>query len=212
MNCDTIFSLEIFITFPVVSILTSMVLFTYLMFKEEFESTKSKLYVIVFIFVNWIPALGFGLEVSTHGEKFERVGLVCHFKDYDIMYGSITALTGLFQFYFYLIMFFLYRKLRILKSSATGDADLIASIFKKIGIQFVCGFLYSLVMWLYVFSRRSNWLDQKYYYFVGVLYNLSIPALCFVFIWSSNLRNAISQIPGFGWLGERQNSSEEAMV
>lgn len=215
VHCRAILSFEIFTTFPVVSQLTCMLLCTYLMFKEEFETRKTKVYVFSFIFVNWLPTLG--LHAFLNDDNFmvsEKREFFCRFFRNSKLYIVFWVLTGIFQFYFDLIMFFLYRKLKQLKS--TGDMEVLSKIYKKIGIQFICEFLYSIVMWFYVFSKRTErepkdgqaHLGEAWYYFSGVLYNLSTPILCFIFIWSSNLRDSISQIPCFGWLAERQIQQE----
>ena len=215
MSCRAILSFEIFTTFPIVSQLTCMLLCTYLMFKEEFETTKTKVYVITFIFVNWLPTLGLGafLYEDNFIDDTQREFFCRFLKKTSKLYTAFWISTGIFQFYFYVIMFFLYRKLRQLK--ATGDMYVLSKIYKKTGIQFICGFIYSLVMWFYVFSRRINEeqgkLGEAWFYFSGVLYNLSVPVLCFVFIWSSNLKNSISQIPCFGWLADKQSHQQELM-
>ena len=216
VSCRAILSFEIFTTFPIVSQLTCMLLCTYLMFKEEFETTKTKVYVITFIFVNWLPTLGLDafLKENDNFVGTDQREFFCRFIRYSDLYIAFWVLTGFFQFYFYLIMFFLYRKLRQLK--ATGDMDVLSKIYKKTGIQFICGFIYSIVMWFYIFSKRTTGphdrIGEIWFYISGVLYNLSMPVLCFIFIWSSNLRDSISQIPCFGWLAERESPQQELMA
>lgn len=69
-------------------------------------------------------------------------------------------------------------------------------------------------MWIYVFAKAmkkepQEFEDSIWYYILATLYNLAVPFLCFVFIWSSNLRESISQIPCFRCLGGNQDSSSE---
>ena len=205
VQCNTVLTFEIFTTFPVVSQLTCMMLCTYLMFTEQFETTKTKIYIITFIFLNWFPALGLE-SVFTEYSSFHQIDFFCRFLRGPLMYKMYLIFTGIFQFYFYLIIFFLFRKLRQLKATHEGDLDVYSKIFKKICIQFGCGLFYSTVMWFYVFRKSLDSIDEEsgegWFYFAGILYNLSMPVLLFVFIWSSNVRHSISQIPCFKCLGE----------
>ena len=68
-------------------------------------------------------------------------------------------------------------------------------------------------MWFYVFSKsiydEKIRLGDTVYYLPGVLYNLSIPVLCIIFIWSANIRNSVSKIPFLRFLARQQVSSDE---
>ena len=101
--CRAILSFEIFTTFPIVSQLTCMLLCTYLMFKEEFETTKTKVYVITFIFVNWLPTLGLNafLEENINFVGPDQREFFCRFIRHSDLYTAFWVLTGFFQFYFY---------------------------------------------------------------------------------------------------------------
>ena len=52
VHCLSILLFELFTTFPMASQLTSIMLCNYLMFKEQFETSKTKIYVFAFIFIN----------------------------------------------------------------------------------------------------------------------------------------------------------------
>ena len=111
-------------------------------------------------------------------------------------------------------MIFLYKRLKELKSTFTGDKDVFLHIYTKIGSQFIFALIHAIVMWIYVFAKAmkkepQEFEDSTWYYILATLYNLAVPFLCFVFIWSSNLRESISQIPCFRCLGGSQDSSTE---
>ena len=224
VNCRSVLPFEIFTTFPMVSQLTCIMLCNYLMFKEQFETTKTKIYVFTFIFINWVPALTLeALIGSTEKNKdtssdrlFDRRDFFCRFYLGGLFYAFLI-MTVLFQFYFVLIMVFLYKRLKEVKSTFEGDKDVFLHIYTKIGSQFIFALIHAVVMWIYVFAKAmdkeseesNNSPDSLWYYILGTLYNLSVPFLCYVFIWSSNLRESISQIPCFRCLGGNQDLSSE---
>ena len=208
--CRTVLPLEIFTTFPIVSQLTCMVLFSYLMFKEEYDTTKAKIYIIAFTFVHWIPAIGLAIvfKEKHYIEKF----FFCRFKRGFAFYNSFWIITAVFQIFFYVLIFCLDRKLRELKLTLTKESDVLAKVHKKLCIQFVCGLVYSSIIWFYVFSKsldkdfeekKDEKITDAPYYLPGILYNLSVPVICFLFIWSTNLRDSIMEIPCIRCLAER---------
>lgn len=204
-RCRGILALEIFTTFPIVAQLTFMILCTYLIFKDQFETGRTRIYLILSILFNWIPAFMF--EASLKSGTFGRYKFFCYFDREKSLFTALWIVTLVFQFYFYLIILLIHRKFREIKSNFPEETNLVSKIHRKMCIQFGFGVFYSCVMWIFIFTK--GWFGQGLYYFIGIFYHLSVPVLCFVFIWSSNLRKSISQIPYFKWLAERQNSSEE---
>ena len=205
--CKKVLPLEIFTTFPIVSQLACMVLFSYLMFKEEFDTKKAKIYIIAFTFIHWIPAIG--LTIVLKEKHYTEKYFFCRFNRRKAYYNSFWIITAVFQIFFYVLIFCLDRKLRELKLTLTKERDLLSKVHKKLCIQFVCGLVYSSVIWFYVFSKSLNKdeseekKDDELYYVPGILYNLSVPVICFLFIWSSNLRDSIIELPCIKCLAER---------
>ena len=209
--CERFLPLEIITTFPMVTQLTSMILSSHLIFKEELESIKARIYVITFIFVNWIPAIG--LVIGFSKEYIEPYKFFCRFVAGNPSFRFFWVTTVVFQVFFYVIMLFLYRKLKQLKSDVTGETEVLSKIYKKICTQFVCGILYSVVMLFFIFLRVRYWemlIGDEWFYIPGILYNLSVPVICYLFIWSANLRHSISQIPCFRFLALGNN--DEALM
>ena len=141
VQCLSILLFEIFTTFPMVSQLTCIMLCNYLMFKEQFETTKTKIYVFAFIFVNWVPAfileviigrIKKNVEIPLEQRLFDRIDFFCRFC-LSSVFNAFLIMTVLFQFYFVLIMIFLYKRLKELKSTFTGDKDVFSHIYTKIG-------------------------------------------------------------------------------
>ena len=209
--CEKFLPLEIITTFPMVSQLNCMTLSSYLMFKEELESYKAKIYVITFIFVNWIPALA--LLMNFTKEYIKPKEFFCRFIGGTDVFRGFWITTTVFHVFFYVIMFFLFKKLKQLKSDVSEETEVILKIYKKVCIQFVCGILYTVVMTFFIFFKAEYqgnvWFEDEWFYVPGILYNLSVLVMCFLFVWSANLRNSISKIPFLGFLAQQQSSSDE---
>ena len=209
--CEKFLRLEIITTFPMVSQLTCMILSSYLMFKGELESYKAKIYVIAFIFVNWIPALGL---VIGYDEKYIKPKeFFCRFVGGNEFFRGFWITTTVFQGFFYVIMLFLYKKLKQLKLDVSEETEEISKIYKKVCIQFVCGILYSVVMLFFIFCKAEYkekiWFEDEWFYVPGILYNFSVFVMCFLFVWSANLRNSISKIPFLRFFAQKLSSSDE---
>ena len=209
--CERFLPLEIITTFPMVTQLTSMILSSHLIFKEELESIKARIYVITCIFVNWIPAIG--LVIGFSKEYIEPYKFFCRFVAGNPSFRFFWVTTVVFQVFFYVIMLFLYRKLKQLKSDVTGETEVLSKIYKKICTQFVCGILYSVVMLFFIFCKAEYkgkiWFEDEWFYVPGILYNFSVFIMCFLFVWSANLRNSITKIPFLRFLVQQLSSSDE---
>ena len=142
VRCSTVLPIEIFIAFPIVSQLTCLILFSYLMFKEELESKKAKIYVITFIFVNWIPAIG--LAAVFKEKHFKEENFFCRFKGGIAFYRSFWIITGVFQVFFYFLIYCLRRKLKELMSTHTDEMEVLSKVYKKMCAQF--GYRYFIVL------------------------------------------------------------------
>lgn len=211
VRCSIVLPIELFIAFPIVSQLTCLILFSYLMFKEELESKKAKIYVITFIFVNWIPAIG--LAAVFKEKHFKEENFFCRFTGGIAFFRSFWIITLVFQVFFYILIYCLHKKLRELMSTHTDETEVLSKVYKKICVQFGYALFYTFVMWFYVFVKCDKIsLGDAVYYLPGVLYNLSIPVLCIIFIWSANIRNSVSKIPFLRFLARQQVSSDENHV
>lgn len=203
-RCRGIFAFEVFTTFPIVAQLTFMILCTYLIFKEQFETTRTKVYFVISLVCNWCPA--FFCEASLDPEILKRNGFFC-FMDKSSLNTAFWILTGVFQINFYVIIFLIHRQLKSLKETFTGDINLLSDLHRKICVQFGFGLFYSCMMWTFIFSKK--YLPSACFYFFGVLYHLAIPVLCFVFIWSPSLKKSISRMPCFRWIDKQEDESIE---
>ena len=130
------------------------------------------------------------------------------FQQRKVLFTALWIVTLVFQFYYYIIVLLVVRKFKEFKSKSnfSWDNTFFSKIHTNMYIQFGFGGFYCCMMWTFIFTK--GWFGQGLYYFTGIFHHLSVPVLCFVFIWRPNLRESISKIPCFWWLAKRQNYNE----